>query len=395
MAAAATRETVITMNGAREIGRAGFLRLVGLGIAAVGAGSALPAREAAAGAPRPLPVYSGNFSSAIELAELDLASGKLTGTGSVSGVDSPAFLIGNADGTRVYAVNDIDEGRVTALSVGPDGGLTVLGSQPSHAVMPTHLAIHPGGEHLIVANYGSGSTAVFPILPDGALGPQTDLVQYEGSGPVPGRQEGPHAHMVVITPDGRSVLVPDLGTDTIHVHSLDTGTGKLETLGGTRLAPGSGPRHLVFHPDAPFLYVADELDSTVTVCAYDADRAAITPGQVISTVPPSAPDNFPAEILISADGRFVYVSNRGHDSIARFAVEAGGQRLRLLDTVPCGGRWPRHIAITPDGRWMHASNQYSNTITAFRVDAESGALSPVGEPFPTPSPVCLLHGGAR
>ncbi|MDA3642692.1 lactonase family protein [Saccharopolyspora indica] len=393
MAAAATREAVITMNGAREIDRAGFLRLVGLGMAAVGAGAALPVREATAGAPRALAVYSGNFSPAIELAELNLADGELTGTGSVPGVDSPAFLIGNADGTRVYAVNDIDEGRVTALSVGPDGGLTVLGSQPAHAVMPTHLAIFPGGQHLIVANYGSGSTAVFPILPDGALGPQTDLVQYEGSGPVPGRQEGPHAHMVAIAPDGRHVLVPDLGTDTIHVHGLNTGTGKLETLGEARLAPGAGPRHLVFHPRAPFLYVANELDSTVTVCAHDG--AQVTPGQVISTVPPGAPDNFPAEILISADGRFVYVSNRGHDSIARFAVEAAGERLRLVDTVPCGGRWPRHIAITPDGRWMHASNQYSNTITAFQVDPDSGALSPVGEPFPTPSPVCLLHGGTR
>ncbi|KAA5834925.1 lactonase family protein [Saccharopolyspora hirsuta] len=382
------------MNGGQRIGRGGFLRLIGLGIAAVGVGSALPVRAEGA-APQSLAAYSGNFSSAVELAELDLTTGQLTSTGSVSGVDSPAFLVLNADGTRMYAVNDTEDGRVTALSVEPDGGLVVLGSQPAEASMPTHLAVHPGGEHLVVANYGSGSTAVFPILADGTLGPQTDLVQYEGSGPVPGRQEGPHAHMVAITPDGRHLLVPDLGADRIHVHALDTSAGKLEPVGETPLAPGAGPRHLVFHPELPFLYVANELDSTVTVCAYDADRPEVVPGQVISTVPPGAPDNFPAEILISPDGRFVYVSNRGHDSIARFAVEPGGERLRFLDAVPCGGSWPRHIALTPDARWMLASNQYSNTVTTFQVDPNTGALSPAGEPFPTPSPVCLLLGGTR
>ncbi|MEV5544404.1 beta-propeller fold lactonase family protein [Saccharopolyspora shandongensis] len=131
----------------------------------------------------------------------------------------------------------------------------------------------------------------------------------------------------------------------------------------------------------------------MTVCAYDADRAAVTPGQVVSTVPDGVRENFPAEILISADGRFVYVSNRGHDSIARFAVEADGERLRLVDTVSCGGQWPRHIAVTPDGRWMYASNQNSNSVTAFRVDPAGGEISPAGEPFATPSPVCLLIGG--
>ncbi|MEV0087183.1 lactonase family protein [Saccharopolyspora sp. NPDC050642] len=384
------------MENSQQIGRAAFLRLAGLGIVAAGASSPLPAREVLADttAARTLAAYSGNFSTAIELAGLNLDDGRLTGAGAVPGVDSPAFLIFNADGTRVYAVNDTNDGRVTALSVESGGGLTVLGSQPAGASMPTHLAVHPGGQHLIVANYGSGSTAVFPILADGALGPRTDLVQYEGSGPVPGRQEGPHAHMVAITPEGRYVLVPDLGADRIHVHALDATTGKLDTLGEAQLRPGAGPRHLVFHPTAPFLYVADELDSTVTVCAYDADRAAVTPGQVVSTVPDGVRENFPAEILISADGRFVYVSNRGHDSIARFAVEADGERLRLVDTVSCGGRWPRHIAVTPDGRWMYASNQNSNSVTAFRVDPASGEISPAGEPFSTPSPVCLLIGGA-
>ncbi|MER7012177.1 lactonase family protein [Saccharopolyspora sp. NPDC000359] len=381
------------MSGGQQIGRAGFLRLVGLGIAAVGVGSARPVRAAAA--PRTLPAYSGNFSSAIELAELDLATGELTSTGRVPGVDSPAFLTRNADGTRMYAVNDTEDGRVTALSVEPDGGLVVLGSQSAAASMPTHLVVHPGGEHLVVANYGSGSTAVYPILADGSLGPQTDLVQYEGSGPVPGRQEGPHAHMVAPTPDGRHLLVPDLGADRIHVHALDTSTGKLEPVADTALAPGAGPRHLVFHPEAPFLYVANELDSTVTVCAFDADRPEVVPGQVVPTVPPGAPDNFPAEIVISPDGRFVYVSNRGHDSIARFAVESGGERLRLLDAVPCGGSWPRHIAMTPDSRWMLASNQYANTVTTFRVDPGTGALTPTGQPFSTPSPVCLLLGTTR
>ncbi|WP_020666062.1 lactonase family protein [Amycolatopsis nigrescens] len=306
------------------------------------------------------PVYIGNFTTAIALASLDEDTGQLTASGTVEGVRDPAFLTLTSDGKLLYAVNDSADGRVTALSVGTGGGLTPIGSRSSEGVMPTHLSVHPRGGFL---------------------------------------------------------LVPDLGTDRVHVHSLDLATGRLGAVGDTVLRSGSGPRHLVFHPTAPVVYVAGELDSTVTVCDYDPAAGKLAPGQVLAAAPGGGPRNYPAEIVISQDGRFVYVSNRGHNSIAVFAVESGGRRLRSLNTVPCGGNWPRHITIDESGRLLFASNQYSNSVTTFRVDTTSGALrilrdtrtrsmgacakslacphlSPLGGPFSTPSPVCLLLGTA-
>ncbi|AHH98910.1 lactonase family protein [Kutzneria albida] len=360
-----------------RFGRRPFLGMVGLAV------SARPAGGVAA--------YIGNFTKAIGLARLG-DTGTLTATGTVNGLDNPAFLTLAARGTTLYAVNDTDSGRVTALAVGAGGGLTVLGGQPTGGAMPTHLTIHPSGRFLLVANYGAGSTAVFPINSDGTLGARTDLVQYTGSGPDPTRQDGPHAHMVAFDPAGRYLYVPDLGTDQVHVHALDLGTGRLRSIGDTALPSGAGPRHLAFHPTTPAVYVADELDSTVAVCAQDPTSGLLTPGQVLPAAPPGGARNYPAEILVSQDGRFVYVSNRGHNSVAVFAIEADGRRLRAVGTTPCGGNWPRHITIDRSGRFLFASNQYSNSVTAFSVDQATGRLSPIGRPLSTPSPVCLLLG---
>jgi 6-phosphogluconolactonase len=199
--------------------------------------------------------------------------------------------------------------------------------------------------------------------------------------------------MVLTDPGGGHVLAVDLGTDTIHTYRLDETAGTLAAVSQARVEPGSGPRHLAFHPSAGFGYLANELGDSVIVCGYDAATGAVTPGKPQPTVPSgSRPKdrNYPGEVLVSADGRFVYVSNRGHDSVARFAVEDGGAALRLLDTVPTGGAYPRHIGFDPTGTLLFAANQNSGTVTVFHVDRASGQLLPTGKLFETPMPVCVL-----
>lgn len=392
-----------------EIGRRPFLGMVGMGVMAGAATTAGAATAATAGpssvpatspaahvsAARPLAggiAYIGGFTSTIGVAELDTATGGLTGAGTVSGVRNPSFLARSADGRFMYAVADADEGRTAAFTIGSDGGLTWLGDQSSEGVMSTHLSIHPSGKYLLVANYGSGSTVVFPINANGTLSALCDQVTYTGSGPDPS-QEGPHAHMVVTDPGGRYQLVPDLGADVVHVHSLDADTGKLRTVGDTTIRAGAGPRHLAFHPSAPYLYLVSELDATVTVCGFDAASGALTPQQVLPAAPAGGPKNAPAELAVSTDARFVYVSNRGPNSVSSFAVEDGGKTLRALSATPCGGDWPRHLVLDASGTLLLVSNQNSGTVTRFRVDKATGSLSSIGQPYSSSGASFLLPPG--
>jgi 6-phosphogluconolactonase len=395
------------LSGAnREIGRRPFLGMVGMGVL-TGAGTTAaangPARSGQPTVPAPRPAahvaatrpmasgiaYIGGFTSTIGIAELDTATGGLTGAGTVSGVQNPSFLARSADGRFMYAVADADEGRTAAFSIGADGGLTWLGDQSSEGVMSTHLSIHPSGKYLLVANYGSGSTVVFPINANGTLSAVCDQVTYTGSGPDPS-QEGPHAHMVVTDPGGRYQLVPDLGADVVHVHTLDTATGKLSTVADTSIRSGAGPRHLAFHPKAPYLYLVSELDATVTVCGFDAETGALTPQQVLPAAPAGGPKNAPAEIAVSKDARFVYVSNRGPNSVSIFTVEEGGKTLRALSATPCGGDWPRHLVLDASGTLLLVSNQNSGTVTSFRVDPASGGLTSIGQPYSSSGASFLL-----
>ncbi len=364
------------------IGRRPFLGMVGLGAAALGA------RLPAAAKATTVRAYIGNFGSAIALADLDRDSGQLTGVGSTSDVSSPSFLIFSPDRRTLYAVSDADEGRATAFRVEADGGLTVLGGQSTEGVMSTHLALDPSGKYLMTANYGSANAAVLPVNADGSLGALADLATYTGSGPQQS-QDSPHPHMVVWDLAGKHVLVPDLGADVVHVHTLDAGSGKLSLVEDVTIRSGAGPRHLVFHPNGRVLYLASELDATVTVCGYDADAGKLTLGQVLPAET-SGGKNAPAEIIISADAKFVYVSNRGPNTVTAFAVEADGTRLRPVGSAPVGGNWPRHIRIDSSGRLMLVSNQYSDSVTALRVDPASGRLTPIGHAFSTPTPVCVL-----
>jgi 6-phosphogluconolactonase (cycloisomerase 2 family) len=321
----------------------------------------------------------------IGLASYDPETGGITGSGTLTGVPDPSYLAVHPDGRTLYAVDERPDGGVTAVRL---ADRRVLGTRSTGGAGPCHLSVHPGGRWLLSANYGSGSVAVHPIAASGALGERTDLVTHSSPAPGPG-QEGPHAHQFVTGPDGRHVLAVDLGTDTVYTYLLDQAKGTLTQAAQAHTRPGAGPRHLTFHPGGRYAYLANEVDDTVTVCAYDPATGRLRIGEPQSTGSMGV-TNYPAQILVTADGGYAFLANRGHNSLARYAVEAGGARLRLLGTVPVGGDFPRQIAFSPDGRLLFAANQRSGTVTVFHVDMEHGELRRAGEPFASPVAVCAL-----
>lgn len=356
-----------------------------LGIAAAGLGAGLASAPAAAASGRPCStLYLGTYTSregggtGIGIASYDEA-GRISADGVLTGVEDPSFLVLSASGRHLYAVNEQETGGVTAVAVDAPGKLRVLNRRTNGGSGPCHLALVANGKYLVSANYGSGDVAVHPVRSDGSLGHQTDLVKHAGT--------SPHAHQVLQDPSGRYVLAVDLGTDSVYTYSL--AVGKLVLKSESKLKPGAGPRHLAFHPNGRYAYVANELDSTIAVCAYDPVSGRLTPAAALSTVPVGAPQNYPAEVIVSPDGRYVYLTNRGHNSIAVFAIEAGGAGLRLAGTPSCGGNWPRHCTLDPSGRLLFVSNQLSDTIVTFAVDRWTGGLTQTST-FPTPVPVCVL-----
>ncbi|MET8904537.1 lactonase family protein [Streptomyces sp. NPDC004538] len=391
-------------------------RFVGLLARTAGAAAALPAAAGCGGAPDPSPpasspaptapgagatgrqgdstgprpLYIGTYTSAegggkgVGLADYDPGTGRITGRGVLTGVGDPSYLAAHPDGRTLYAVSEREEGAVTAVRL---SDRTVLGSRSTSGAAPCHLSVHPGGRWLLSANYGSGSVAVHPIDASGALGERTDLVGHSTPPPGPG-QQGPHAHQIVTAPDGGHVLAVDLGTDTVYTYRLDEASGRLTEVSRARTRPGAGPRHLTFHPGGRHAYLANEVDDTVAVCAFDPGTGRLTVGEAQSTGTGSG-TNHPAQILVTADGSHAFLANRGHNSLARYAVEADGARLRLLGTVPVGGDFPRQIAFSPDGGLLFAANQRSGTVSVFRV-SESGELRSAGEPFASPVAVCAL-----
>ncbi|SPF04891.1 6-phosphogluconolactonase [Streptomyces sp. MA5143a] len=339
----------------------------------------------------PRPLFLGTYTSAegggagVGVAVYDARSGRITGRGTIAGVGDPSYLAVHPDGRTLYTVNERPEGGVTAVRI---SDRKVLSTRSSGGEAPCHLSVHPGGRWLLSANYGTGGVAVHPIEPSGALGERTDLVVHGSPAPGPG-QRGPHAHQVVTSPDGGHVLAVDLGTDTVYTYRLDERRGTLSEVSRARTRPGAGPRHLTFHPGGRYAYLANEVDDTVVVCAYDPDSGRLTPGGPRSTGTGSG-TNYPAQLVVTPNGAYAYLANRGHDSLTRYAVEAGGARLRLVDTVPVGGEFPRQIALSPDGGLLFAALQRSGAVSVFRVDPDSGELRRAGEPFASPVAVCAL-----
>ncbi|MEY9996592.1 6-phosphogluconolactonase [Streptomyces sp. V4I8] len=339
----------------------------------------------------PRPLHLGTYTSiegggkGIGLATYDPVTGRVTGTGTIADVGDPSYLALHPNRRTLYAVDEREDGAVTAVRL---ADRTILGSRSTGGAAPCHLSVHPSGRWLLSANYGTGSVAVHPIDASGALGERTDLVTHSSPPPGPG-QDGPHAHQFITGPDGGHVLAVDLGTDTVYTYRLDQKAGSLTEVARARTKPGAGPRHLTFHPGGRYAYLANEVDNTVAVCAYDSATGRLTIGEEQETGTGSG-TSYPAQIVVTPNGRYAYLANRGHNSLARYAVEADGARLRLLDTVPVSGDFPRQIALSPNGTLLFAANQRSSTVSVFLVDDESGRLRLAGEPFASPVAVCAL-----
>lgn len=339
-------------------------------------------------------VFIGTYTKApsegIYAYQFDSKTGRLQSLGLAAKVANPSFLALHPNGKFVYAVTEAGKGAVTAFAVDRERGkLTELNRVSSKGDGPCHLNVDRTGRFLIVVNYGSGSTTRIPIGGDGRLSEPSAFVQHAkpvgGAGTDPSRQAGPHAHSVNFSPDGRFAMVADLGRDEVIAYGLEG--GGLDEGPVAHVAPGSGPRHFAFHPSGKTAYVINEMKSTVTVFDYNA--GVLKEKQTVSALPEGYSGNSStAEVLVHPSGRFLYGSNRGHNSIAMFAIEAGG-KLRFMGTEPTRGDTPRNFGIDPTGAWLIAANQNSNSIVVFRIDAKTGKLTAVGDPIAVGSPVCV------
>lgn len=328
-------------------------------------------------------------------------TGALTRLSAVRDVD-PSFLAFDPTKRFLFAVSETQEyqgeasGSVASFQIDPETGhLTFLSRQSTHGGDPCHLCTDPTGRFLLVANHEHGNVAVLPIDENGRLQPATDLRQHEGSGPHPS-QKGPHAHFVTFDPPQRRVLVSDKGIDQVMIYLLDADAGRLipHEPSFARLHSGAAPRHLAFHPNGRYAYVNGEADMTVTAFAYDGDRGVFEEIDYLSTLPDGTTGDrlSTAQILVEPSGRFLYVSNRGHDSIAIFAIDQSSGRLTPVGHQPTQGRTPRNFNVDPSGTFLYAANQNSDTIVHFRIDRGSGRLTPTGDVTEIGGPVCILFG---
>jgi 6-phosphogluconolactonase len=370
--------------------------LVALAALAVSAVAAPAARSG------PVTVYVGTYtdgtSRGIYRLTFDAATGTMSEPVLAVETKNPSFLALHPNGRFLYAVGEISSfegqktGAVSAFAIDPKtGDLALLNQQSSGGAGPCHLVVDKAGRNALVANYGGGTVAVLPIETDGRLKPASSLRVHEGSGPNKGRQERPHAHGIYLDAAERFALSPDLGADRVFVYRFDAAKGTLEPHGAAPLDPGAGPRHLAFHPSGKHLYTINELLSTLTAFSYDADKGALTSLQTVSALPAGfSGTSWTAEVAVSPDGRFVYGSNRGDDSLAVFRVDAATGRLTPAGHAAVGGKNPRHFTIDPSGRFILAGHQGSGTIAVLRLDLGTGLPALVGSPVKVDKPVCLL-----
>lgn len=378
--------------------------------AAASAGSGHASPRADSGTLVYIGTYTRAGSQGIYGFRFDERTGALRPLGLSAATSNPSFLVVHSNGRWLYAANEDESfkgeksGAVSAFSIDrATGRLTLLNQRSSHGAAPCHLAIDRSGRFLFVANYNGGNVAVLPIGPDGLLGEATSVVQHAGASVDPERQRGPHAHAVIVDQSNRFVLAADLGIDRVLAYRFDADRGTLDGRGpqpaaatntvptsSASLPPGSGPRHLAFDPGWRRLYAINELSSTITSFAWEAAKGALTPGTTVSTLPAGfTGENTTAEIALDPSGRFLYGSNRGHDSIAVFGVNPASGALTLVEHEPTGGRTPRNFAVTANGRWLVAANQDSNSLVVFRIDSETGALNRTGDAATVTLPVCV------
>lgn len=365
---------------------------------AASASAAAPAEEPSAWA-----VYIGTYtrgeSQGIYRSVLCASEGTLSEPQLAAETANPSFLAIHANRRYLYAVGEAGmfegrpEGGVMAFAIDPKSGMLArLNAQSSKGRGPCHLIVDGAGRNVLVANYGGGSVAVLPIDPDGRLRPASAFVQHEGSSVDPRRQSAPHAHSINLDAANRFAFVADLGLDQVLIYRFSSETGTLRPHDPplAKVAPGAGPRHFAFHPSGRFAYVINELNCTVTAFAYDADKGRLHTLHSVSTLPADFEgSNTTAEIVVHPSGRFLYGSNRGHNSLAGFRIDQETGRLTPIGHTPTGGETPRNFALDPLGRFVLAQNQTSDSVVVFRIDPESGALAPTGSSIAVPAPVCI------
>ncbi|MEP7352329.1 MAG: lactonase family protein [Acidobacteriota bacterium] len=328
------------------------------------------------------------------------ATGAMTSMAVAATTVSPSFMVVSPNGKFLYAVNEAkrfngrtNSGSVTAFKINHEtGALDELNILPSLGADPCHLAIDHTGRWLIVANYTGGNLAVIPLHADGSLDITTRMYQHTGaSGVDPARQEAPHVHSVYFSNDDKFLYSSDLGQDTVYIYAFDTITGKLVEHGTAKTAPGAGPRHLAFSPDRKFAYGVNELSATVTAYHANAVQATLEPFESLSTLPADFTGaKSGAEIAMSANGRFLYASNRGHDSIATFRVSPTDGKLTAAGYTPTRGKTPRFFTLDPAGTHLIAANQDSDSLAIFTVNQQTGALTPVGDTLSVPNPASVV-----
>src|ERR1700680_1456810 len=346
--------------------------------------------------------YTDHGSKGIYSYRFDSKTGHLTEIGLVAETENPTFLALDVHQRFLYAANEIPKyngqatGAVSAFAIDSGTGkLSLLNQLSSRSPGPAYISVDRTGKYVLTANYPLGSVTLFPILDNGGLGDPSAFVQHKGSSVNADRQAGPHAHAIELSPDNRFALVADLGIDQVLVYPFDQSTGRLGEPHTTKIDPGSGPRHLRFSPNGKFVYLINEMLSNVTVFSYDAANGDLSKVQTISTLPKDfAGKSSAAEVQIHPSGKFLYASNRGHDSIAVFAIDDSKGTLTPIENVPTQGKTPRNFALDPSGSWLLDANQDSNNIVVFRIDQKTGRLKPAGENFSLASPVCITFDEA-
>ncbi len=348
-------------------------------------------------------VYVGTYtergSKGIYAYRYDSATGQLEDLGVAAETPSPSFLAISSNHKFLYAANETDvyqgqpSGSVSAFSIdAKTGKLTFLNQVASRGASPCHLSLDHTGKFLLVANYTGGNLSVFPVGDDGRLGEASDFIQHEGSGPNKDRQEKAHAHWIDLSADNRFALNADLGLDEVFVYRFDAAKGKLTPNNPpfAKVAPGAGPRHLAFSPNGKFAYVIDEMASTITAFSYDAKAGTLHQLQVVPTLPKDfSAESTTAEIVVHPSGKFLYGSNRGHDSLAVFAIDPAKGTLKFVEHVPVKGKTPRNFEIDPTGKRLLVANQDTDNIVEFAIDPATGKLTPTGTEVKVPVPVCV------
>ena len=342
--------------------------------------------------------FAAGEQGAIHAFRFDSKTGALKPQHRTTDVQHPFFLVISPDGRFLYSIDTESFGGkedefVAAYAIKDrTGKLERLNQQSAKGSASCYLDIDPTGKTVVLANYSSGSVAALPVLEDGSLGEAASFVQHAGSSVDPKRQKAPYAHSIVISPDNRFALAADLGTDKILAYHLDAGTAKLtvnEAQSSASVAPGSGPRHLTFHPNGKSVYLINELKNTVTFFSYEPASGKLTSQQTIATLPANFDGvSHTADIRITPDGKFLYGTNRGHDSVAIFRIGEDGM-LSLINIERSLGKGPQNLLITPDGQWLLCANMPGNSVVVFRIDSASGELTVTGEPVLMPMPSCI------